>query len=496
MAVRYVSKFETKLRTEVGTCTLLWGDRCRVLGTSGTEARVRARGREGSVATADLASRVDLLEVYVIDVGQGDGVLMKTPDGRWHLIDAGVAAAAQMTRKGAANFLRWKFQDDFEQTAIALESVTMSHPDYDHFGGLTDVLAGVLPPSAGHPERRFEVRVENFYHGGMGRFASGDPLGRTRRGEVEPFPRGGHRMRREGTFITELLGGKTDFRSPARPFADRPAGSSFADLAALVGRVPRRVRRLSRDDGHLPGYAPGESSCVIHVLGPILERIGGSAVGLRWLDSESKTRNGHSVVLRVDYGGARILLTGDLNSGSQHLLLSYVPETEFAVDVAKGCHHGSDDVDLEFVRAMAARATVISSGDNEDYAHPRPRVLGASARYGREGLDARGEIVPPLLYSTELARSVKLEYARRVEMDVDLDQGEFTVEGPAETARVLPQGRDAKLRPLAEFPLATDLVYGLVNVRTDGRHILFATLEEKGNDFDTRILRAGASPGS
>ena len=79
--------------------------------------------------------------------------------------------------------------------------------------------------------------------------------------------------------------------------------------------------------------------------------------------------------------------------------------------MAKGCHHGSDDIDLRFVRAMAARATVISSGDNEDYAHPRPRVLGASARYGRESRAADGETLPPLLYSTELARSVALDFA-------------------------------------------------------------------------------------
>jgi hypothetical protein len=34
-----------------------------------------------------------------------------------------------------------------------------------------------------------------------------------------------------------------------------------------------------------------------------------------------------------------------------------------------------------------------------------------------------------------------------------------------------------------------DLVYGLVNVRTDGKEILCATLEEKGDDFDVKVLR-------
>ena len=65
----------------------------------------------------------------------------------------------------------------------------------------------------------------------------------------------------------------------------------------------------------------------------------------------------------------------------------------------------------ELAAAMAARATVISSGDNEDYAHPRARVLGASARYGRESRAPGGELLPPLIYSTELARSVGLDFA-------------------------------------------------------------------------------------
>jgi hypothetical protein len=68
-------------------------------------------------------------------------------------------------------------------------------------------------------------------------------------------------------------------------------------------------------------------------------------------------------------------------------------------------------MDLRFVRAMKARATVISAGDNEDDAHPRPRVLGASARYDREAKSAKGRVLPLLLYSTERARLAKLAYA-------------------------------------------------------------------------------------
>jgi beta-lactamase superfamily II metal-dependent hydrolase len=491
MTTRYVKEFSTDFEVKVKGKTvhkqLIWGDPCRELEKSGERTRVRARGEEGWVSTDALGDE-SLLEIYVIDVGQGDGVLMKTPDGKWHLIDAGVSNEEQMTKKGTANFLYWKFLTELQHDRIALENVILSHPDFDHYGGLLNLLAGYLPP-AGRPERRFQVEVGTFYHCGMGRFTSPNPLGAQREGEVAEFPQGPHGLPTEGSFITELLDSVEDFRNPQRPFKDE-----FADLARLVGTVPRNVRRLTSSDRHLPGYGPdSDSACEIHVLGPLVEQLKDGGEGLRWLENASVTRNGHSIVLRIDYKDARILLTGDLNTKSQQLLLSYHPAAEFTVDVAKGCHHGSDDISLDFVKAMGARATVISSGDNENYAHPRPRVMGASARYGREAVDVRGRTLPPLLYSTELARSVKLAYALRLAargeagaepIDLAFD-GEFPVAywDPEEDPR-----------PIAGAPLAIDLIYGLVNIRTDGETILLATMQEKGANFDIRTFRAGQSP--
>jgi beta-lactamase superfamily II metal-dependent hydrolase len=480
MALKYVKPFTARLLDANGkrVMTLLWGDPVHVLGT-GDPVRVRARRREGFLPRTDLAD-AGLLELYVIDVGQGDGVLVRTPDDRWHLIDAGIANEDQMTKKGAANFIRWKFIEDLQAPAVSLATVLVTHSDYDHYGGLIDLLSGKLRDG-----RTFGIAVEDFYHSGVGRFASSPKLGRDEPGRVAPLPIPGVGPGRDGKFITELLSGKTSFRTPARPFEQ-----TFGEYARLVAKVAKRVRRLSFRDRFLPGYAPGETQVTISVLGPILEQLETGPLGLRVLGSESVTRNGHSIVLRLDYGNARILLTGDLNSKSQELLLSYQPETEFTVDVAKACHHGSEDVDVSFLRAIAARATVISSGDNEDYSHPRPVVMGASARYGREARGRAGDVLPPLVYSTELARSVKLAFA---------DSVSVVVQAPP-PAQVVPKNASVRLgkakppdRFLDRTPVAADLVYGLVNVRTDGNHVLCATLEEKGTEFDVKVFRAGVN---
>jgi beta-lactamase superfamily II metal-dependent hydrolase len=455
---------------------LLWGDPVLVEREEGERVRVSARGVEGWVQRVDLGDE-GLLELYVIDVGQGDGVLMRTPDDKWHLIDGGVSNARQMTKKGAANFLRWKFQEDLKRDGVELEDIILTHPDFDHYGGLCDVLRGDL-----NDGRTFPVSVQTFYHSGMGRFADAPKLGATVRAEVAPPPFDEYRVPLDDEFITELLDDRDSFANPVRRFE-----RSFAELAELVGRVPRSVRRLSRADRFLPGYGPGASSgAVISVLGPVAELVEENTPGLRLMSSESVTRNGHSVVLRVDYGRARFLLTGDLNSESQRLLLSYQDRLEFASDVAKGCHHGSDDIDLRFVRAVNARATVISSGDSESYAHPRPRVLGASARYGREAKGLQGATLPPLLYSTELARSVALGFAASVEVG-----GEST--GPG-AVRVRLEGRQEPLRALTSTPIVSDLVYGLVNVRTDGQTVLIGTRRESGKDFELQAFKAGVDP--
>ncbi len=485
MADRYVGKcgnaFKTSLKDDNGRLItrLIWGDLVHIEQEAGEKVKVKARGQTGWVDAAILDD-VSLLEVYIIDVGQGDGILVKTPDGKWHLIDAGVTNASQMTRKGTANFLRWKFQEDLLEPTIALTNVIVTHPDADHFGGLIDVFTGTLADG-----RTFPVAVENFYHNGLGRFASTPELGQTRSGEVAPFPYGEHGVSLNGTFVIELLDRADSFRDPPRNLK-----ASFKRYAELVSQVPHHVQRLSQTDGYLPGYAPGDNATTITVLGPIAEDISGGQVGLRLFDDgNSKTVNGQSILLRLDYRHARLLLAGDLNLSSQRLLLSYHDAAEFATDVFKACHHGSEDVYMDFLKAVKARATIISSGDNEDYSHPRPLIVGASGRYGREAIGARGQKMPPLVYSTELARSVKLAYAEKAR--IRRQAGAARLEDAPVQDVQLHAGDWKRFHSLAKTPVATDLVYGLVNVRTDGQHILCGTMMEMDNDFDIKVFKAG-----
>ena len=67
-----------------------------------------------------------LLEINFVDVGQGDGCLLVTPEDKLLIIDAG--EADNMFR-----FLRWRFGRF--QKPVEFESMVITHPDLDHYAG-------------------------------------------------------------------------------------------------------------------------------------------------------------------------------------------------------------------------------------------------------------------------------------------------------------------------------------------------------------------------
>ncbi len=195
----------------------------------------------------------------------------------------------------------------------------------------------------------------------------------------------------------------------------------------------------------------------------------------------------------MGYGSTRILLTGDLNKKSQQLLLKEYQgsRVEFLCDVTKGCHHGSDDVSYEFLQAMGASATVISSGDNEGHAHPRPNIVSASALTGHVEVK-NDELVTPLIYSTEISRSINVGKATELTHKNILDNAgqalEITDLSQTKIDYKVVKAGDLnptkRSRTLANRLIVDGIVYGLVNVRPDGNKILCAVLNEKKNKWE------------
>ena len=108
MTVKYISSDTSTLTVSSSfKISLLWGDRVTVdYSDMDTEGRIKCKGRgyTGYIDSADLGDE-SLLEMYFIDVGQGDGVLIKCPDpdqatlGKHILVDGGYQRNKQPLKK-------------------------------------------------------------------------------------------------------------------------------------------------------------------------------------------------------------------------------------------------------------------------------------------------------------------------------------------------------------------------------------------------------------
>jgi competence protein ComEC len=90
--------------------------------------------------------------------------------------------------------------------------------------------------------------------------------------------------------------------------------------------------------------------------------------------SPAKPGNNDSLALRITYGANSFLLTGDLESPMERLLLA--DGRPLHADVLKVGHHGSrTSTSPDFLDAVSPSIAVISAGFENSFGHPHPTVL-------------------------------------------------------------------------------------------------------------------------
>jgi competence protein ComEC len=106
------------------------------------------------------------------------------------------------------------------------------------------------------------------------------------------------------------------------------------------------------------------SGIVLEVLHPPLEPVTGT-------DADD---NNNSLVLRLRWGDASLLLTGDVEAEAERLLLG--SSQPLQADVLKVAHHGSGgSTTAEFLAAVDPDYAVLSVGADNRFGHPQTAVL-------------------------------------------------------------------------------------------------------------------------
>jgi competence protein ComEC len=88
-----------------------------------------------------------------------------------------------------------------------------------------------------------------------------------------------------------------------------------------------------------------------------------------------------NVTILLKYGEFELLLTGDMESDAEQLLIDAGAPLD--VDVLKVGHHGSKtSTSASFLMATSPQTAVISVGAKNTYGHPAPSVLGRLENFG------------------------------------------------------------------------------------------------------------------
>ncbi len=217
------------------------------------------------------------LQVSFLDVGQGDAIYIKSPEGYDALIDGGPDVSVLQTLAVAQSW-----QDRHLDVVIA------THTDADHVGGLVDVLE---------------------------RYSVGTVLETTNQND---------------TSVSVAY------------------DSASASIRTLVSEVPMHL------------YLG--SSTRLTILSPTGDET-------NW---ESNTS---SIVVLVEFGETRFLLTGDAPSGIETYLASTFA-SYIQSDVLKLGHHGSKtSSDATFLAVVDPEYAIVSAGADNRYGHPHPEVI-------------------------------------------------------------------------------------------------------------------------
>jgi beta-lactamase superfamily II metal-dependent hydrolase len=409
------------------------------------------------------------LEIVFVDVGQGDGCVLISPEPdvgeRILVIDAGEGDHMY-------EFLDGRFGSYKPKTLF--HAAVITHPDQDHYGGFAPIF------SSG------KISFNHFYHSGLVERPGGEKFDKLGGLTVDPA--------NNVSYLENLV---EDHAGLQAAFA--PAGSGeYAKMirTALTNEAIKNSAMLSTQHGQMeegrtwmPGFAPSDGrGYAIEVVGPFVETNAAGKKRLRKNGDYGQTKNGHSVLLRLHYKDFRVFFGGDLNMRAEKfLLMRYAgidkwPTTAaareamiaaakpfFEADVMKVCHHGATDVTDEFLAAVNPAAFVISSGDQEGHVHPRPDLLG---RLGKAGRGAS-----PVLLSTELQRSTREKEDEKLVTGLIKSVKQQTTAPTADREKTI-------LADIEKLGRSNVDVDGAIYVKTDGARLIAAFKKETGSATD------------
>ena len=264
------------------------------------------------------------LEVTFLDVGQGDGIYVKSSNETTYLIDGGSSSVKQVGKYRLGPFLKSK-------GVSSIDYVFISHFDQDHVNGIFEIIEDM-----GYVEDSGNIHIKNLV---LGRIFNLDD-------DVES---------------SNVVG-------------DQANNSKLMEDELYIKCIEMAKEKGINIMYMEPGDYIQDGDLQIKCLHPVKD--------IHYLD-----KNASSLVLSLNYIDFEMLLTGDIE-GIGEVALNEVLLTEYGkgvFDILKVAHHGSKNSTFnEFLSIVNPRYSVISAGKDNSYGHPHEELLERLDNVGSE----------------------------------------------------------------------------------------------------------------
>src|SRR6185503_2478719 len=177
------------------------------------------------------AGQNEVLRVNFVDVQQGDGAVIESPDGKVILVDGG-------DNQLFARYLAGRFRGTTAANPKDVECILVTHGDADHFSGLPEILESETNTE---PRKKLFLRPKRVYHNGIVKRPS------KRNGKAVPDSAILGATKKQGgeTYLVDLV---DDLLAVPDTEMNEPFKAWKAALATWNGRSAIEFRRLQLGD--------------------------------------------------------------------------------------------------------------------------------------------------------------------------------------------------------------------------------------------------------
>lgn len=261
------------------------------------------------------------LKVHMVDVGQGDSVIIELPNGQYFLIDSGPSSSSNRI---------FSYIDDVLKIT-KIDYVLVTHPDSDHIGAMPQIferyeIGHVFRPYVYYENNETKYDFpQNFNQGTI-------PKNTTFEETVSYF-----------NFLKSLLNEDCSYEF----------FNFESDLSINL--------KLNNSEN---------SVCYLDFLSP-LQNVGEELI--------FTNTNNYSPIIMLSFLNKRFMFCGDVDSNyEEDFLKKYSDVFNLDIDVLKVSHHGSRySTSSKFLSFIKPEYAFISCGKNNIYAHPNQEVLNS-----------------------------------------------------------------------------------------------------------------------